>query len=175
MYSEFKSFSFMGVSNSEMFLSAEKDLNNLEINFLSRPTLEFQDDHQCEIAPLQLEEELHEKVGEDHKQHKEREEDKCKITVSSLKIQLPSLAEFKVEEDSDEGFKTPTSSDHKIPVVLQCPPAPRKPKSRPLTKRKVSPRRVLHDLSNEIEAMFPPALLADLGNKIKKVRKENNK
>ncbi|KAJ4725824.1 cyclin-dependent protein kinase inhibitor SMR3-like [Melia azedarach] len=134
----------MGVSNSEMFLSAEKDLNNLEINFLSRPTLEFQDDHQCEIAPLQLEEELHEKNS-------------------------------RLKEDSDEGFKTPTSSDHKIPVVLQCPPAPRKPKSRPLTKRKVSPRRVLHDLSNEIEAMFPPALLADLGNKIKKVRKENNK
>lgn len=39
-------------------------------------------------------------------------------------------------DDDDDGFKTPTSKDHKIPAEpKQCPPAPRKPKP---TKRKAS-------------------------------------
>lgn len=161
----------MGVSNSEML-----DLNALEIDFLARSTLEFQDHDQCEIIATK----------EDH--HDEGE-DECKIVVASLNIKIPSFGEFKIEEefdhqeDFDSGFKTPTSLDHQIPVMLQCPAAPRKPKSRPLlTKRKAqsqsqsqsqSQRRILYDLSNEIEALFPPALLADLGNKIKKAKQQN--
>ncbi|KAF5737165.1 cyclin-dependent protein kinase inhibitor SMR3 [Tripterygium wilfordii] len=38
--------------------------------------------------------------------------------------------------EEDDGFKTPTSLDHKIPVEIECPPAPRKPK--PSRKRKAS-------------------------------------
>ncbi|KAH7550039.1 hypothetical protein JRO89_XS13G0124500 [Xanthoceras sorbifolium] len=171
----------MGVSNSEMFLS-EKDLNALELNFLARSTLEFEEEHhECQIAPLQEDDVFVKREQEEEEKKKiekeEKQEDKCRILVSSLKIKLPNiLGEFKDEEDNNDGFKTPTSSDHKMPPVLQCPPAPRKPKSRPLiTKRKLpaaAQRRVLHDLSNEIEALFPPVLLADLGNKIKKVREE---
>lgn len=153
----------MGVSNSEML-----DLNALEIDFLARSTLEFQEHDQREIISNK----------EDH-----HGEDECKIMVASLNIKIPSFGEFKIEEevdhqdDFDSGFKTPTSLDHQIPVMLQCPAAPRKPKSRPLlTKRKAqsqSQRRILYDLSNEIEALFPPALLADLGNKIKKAKQQN--
>lgn len=83
--------------------------------------------------------------------------------------------EVEVEVEDGDGFKTPTCLDKRIPKVVECPPAPKKPKSKPLMsiKRKLSfqqTRIVLHDLSNDIEAMFPPVLLADLGNKIKKVR-----
>lgn len=188
MYSKFKSFSIIGVSNSEMFLSAEKDLNSLELNFLAKPrprepTLEFHQDHDCHnnIATLQDSELCEDKRvvhlhGKDEAKEEKDQEDKCDGFASSLKIQLPSLGEFKVEEEQEEdgdGFKTPKSLDQKIPVMLQCPPAPRKPKTRPLPKRKLpQQRRILHDLSNEIEDLFPPALRADLRNKIKKVRQE---
>lgn len=155
----------MGVSNSEML-----DLKALEIDFLARSTLEFQDHDPCESIANK----------EDHHDEGEGE---CKIVVASLNIKIPSFGEFKIEEgfdhqeDFDSGFKTPTSLDHQIPVLLQCPAAPRKPKSRPiLTKRKAqsqSQRRILYDLSNEIEALFPPALRADLGNKIKKAKQQN--
>ncbi|OAY37816.1 cyclin-dependent protein kinase inhibitor SMR10 [Manihot esculenta] len=184
MFSQFKSLTFIGVSNPEMFLS-EKDLNSMEFNFLVRPALEFED-HECDIARLREgdddQDELHlnnpkeeEKEGE-RKREEHKEGDQCKLLVSTLKIKLPSLGEFKLEEDVDEddGFKTPTSLDNKIPVVLPCPPAPRKPKSLPSNKRKSHRRRVLLDLSNEIESLFPPALRADLGGKIKKIRQEND-
>ncbi|XP_022143885.1 cyclin-dependent protein kinase inhibitor SMR2-like [Momordica charantia] len=40
----------------------------------------------------------------------------------------------------DDGFRTPTSSDHKIPVIKQCPPAPRRPKPISCRSRRSSPR-----------------------------------
>jgi hypothetical protein len=166
MYSEFKSLSFMGVSDSQMFLS-EKDLHAMELNFLVRPTLEFQDDqdHGLHKKPETLKEE---EEGE------EEEENKCKISVvPSLElIKIPSVAEFRDDvEDDDDGFKTPTSLDHKIPVIRPCPPPPRKPKTITLTKRKAARQRILLDLSNDIEALFPPALLVDLSGKTRKSKK----
>ncbi|KAG6762155.1 hypothetical protein POTOM_032642 [Populus tomentosa] len=161
MFSELKSFSLMGLSNSEMFFS-EKDLNPMEFNFLVRSALELGDD--CEIVPQELHQEK--EVEEEEKQ-----EDECEISVPTLKIKLPSVEAFQIEDDKDDddgGFRTPTSLDRKIPVIFQCPPAPRKPKSLPSAKRKSPQRRVLLDLSNEIESLFPPALAGDLGGKIKK-------
>ncbi|TXG74058.1 hypothetical protein EZV62_002637 [Acer yangbiense] len=185
----------MGVSNSEIILS-DKDLNAcLELNnFLTsnarRPTTTTLDQfEECRIAPpvpLQVEEENVFDKREDREQGQEQQQqqDKCRflnLKSCDLKIKLPtkySLAEFKVEENEDDdgvGFKTPKSPRHKISPVLECPPAPRKPKSFPLmmiTKRKLPAaaaakrRIILHDLSNEIEAMFPPVLLADLGVKL---------
>ncbi|KGN65712.1 cyclin-dependent protein kinase inhibitor SMR3 [Cucumis sativus] len=74
-------------------------------------------------------------------------------------------------EDDDNGFKTPTSLEHKIPTSLQCPMAPRKPKPRRLTKRKAVERhRLLLDLSSEIQSLFPAEFLVGLGGKIKRVR-----
>ncbi|KAK7825632.1 cyclin-dependent protein kinase inhibitor SMR3 [Quercus suber] len=174
MFSGFKSLSFMGVSDSQMFLT-EKDLNSMELNFLVRPTLDFQD--QCPTAPSEEEEEVHElykspEVKEEEKQEEEEEEeDKCKISVSSLEVKVPSLGELRDVEDDDDGFRTPTSLDHKIPESLRCPPAPRKPKPIPSTKRKAGRRRIMLDLSNEIDSLFPPALLVDLRVKIKKIRR----
>lgn len=174
MHSEINSLSFMGVSDSQMFFS-DKDLNARKLNFLARPTLEFQD--QCPTASsedhgLLKKPEVKEKEDQDQQDHDEEKEDKCKISVSSLRLKIPSPRELRnIEDDDDDGFKTPTSLDKKIPVVLQCPPAPRKPKPRAvLTKRRgAARRRILLDLSNEIESLFPAALLVDLSGKIKKI------
>ena len=54
----------MGVSDSQMFLS-KKDLNSMELNFLVRPMLDFQD--QFPTAPSEEEEE------EDHELYKKPE------------------------------------------------------------------------------------------------------
>ncbi|XVE59249.1 hypothetical protein DITRI_Ditri05aG0030800 [Diplodiscus trichospermus] len=159
----------MGVSNSEMFLS-EKDLSNtMGFSFLVRAPLEFQEDEN-QIAPFQdVDRDEPQQQEEQDQQQRQEEKDKCKLLKSPLtELKLPVSGEFNGEDEKNDGFKTPTSLDHKIPAMLKCPPAPSKPKSLPSPKRKAF--RQLLDLTKEIESLFPPALLADLGNKIKKVR-----
>ncbi|KAK3006487.1 hypothetical protein RJ639_015649 [Escallonia herrerae] len=92
-----------------------------------------------------------------------------------MEVKLSSPGEpMKVNEEEEDGFKTPTSLDHKIPLIF--PKAPRKPKySIPVAKRKAR-RRIQLDISaEEIESFFPPAQLSlkDCGGKIKKIRKAN--
>ncbi|GMI97101.1 hypothetical protein like AT2G28870 [Hibiscus trionum] len=141
-----------------------KDLSSgMELGFLVRPPLEFHED-QCQTAPSFQDAEITQQQKEEFGLQKDGEESELKP---------PSSGEFDVAEDEDDdGFKTPTSLDHKIPGILKCPPAPRKPKSLPIlsAKRKAFRRRILLDFTKEMECLFPPALLADLGNKIKKVR-----
>ncbi|XP_044507009.1 cyclin-dependent protein kinase inhibitor SMR3-like [Mangifera indica] len=151
----------MGVSNSGGLHQDHDCHNNMST---------LQDSELCEEKRVV---DLH---GKDEAKEEKDKAGKFKGFASSLKIQLPSFGEFKVEEEQEEeGFKTPTSLDHKIPVILQCPPAPRKLKSRPLPKRKLThPRRIFDDLSNETEALFPPAIRADLGKKIKKPKQETH-
>ncbi|KAG5602983.1 hypothetical protein H5410_034353 [Solanum commersonii] len=72
-------------------------------------------------------------------------------------------------QQHQDGLRTPTSKEHKIP--MKCPKTPRKAKSSSvlatntvITKRK---RKMFFDVySDEVELLFPPALLADLINKI---------
>ncbi|KAE9463535.1 hypothetical protein C3L33_04564, partial [Rhododendron williamsianum] len=77
------------------------------------------------------------------------------------------------EDEDGDGFRTPTCLEQRIPLVPQCPPAPRKPKSTPSRKRNGLWRRDHTRLSSEVEALFPSSLAADLGGKVKKVRKVN--
>ncbi|CAI9760754.1 unnamed protein product [Fraxinus pennsylvanica] len=82
------------------------------------------------------------------------------------------LGESEVAED-DDGFKTPTSLDNKIPVMTQCPPAPKKIRSEPSLKRKASspPRSLKFDVSMaEVESIFS-AISEDL--KFKKPRRDH--
>ncbi|KAF5751464.1 hypothetical protein HS088_TW02G00478 [Tripterygium wilfordii] len=168
----------MGVSDPDQLFLSEKDLTTMDLNFLVKPMLEFHQ-KECQIPPLNED-------CNDHDHHellhqKQQEEEggggggggkKYEFMVSSLNLKLQPPREFGCDDidDQNDGFRTPTSSDHKIPVVLQCPPAPRKPRSLP-SKRKSSCQRVLVlDLSKEIESLFPPNLV---GNKIKKVRQES--
>ncbi|KAL8116057.1 hypothetical protein AgCh_022518 [Apium graveolens] len=148
----------MGISNTSESLLPE------ECSFLSRPLLDFQHGSQHPIR--------------DHQEFatQQQEFDKFQVNlVSSLEIKLtPLLVHVKVEEENDIGCKTPTSLDQKISVFI-CPPAPRKAKPIPSKKRKpVSSRpRILLDYSSEVESMFPKAILADFGKKIKRARTAN--
>lgn len=101
-------------------------------------------------------------------------------TLPSPRKEHHKKVEDEKEEDND-GFRTPTSLDHRIPVVAkQCPPAPRKPK--PSLKRKASQSsfsscRHPLDLSKEVELLFPAQqhnqLLSDHSHQsTKKVRRE---
>ncbi|XP_028065025.1 cyclin-dependent protein kinase inhibitor SMR3-like [Camellia sinensis] len=145
----------MGTSDCDLSL-CQKDLNSMEFNSLSKPKSEFQDGE----------------LLQEQKQQEQEEKGKT-ILVSSLTIKTRSLGEFKVSDDDNDGggFRTPTSLDQRIPVITQCPPAPRKPKKTLslTTKRKAASRRLMLDLSTEIDSF-----LADLDGKIKKVRKVVN-
>ncbi|KAL6967503.1 hypothetical protein U1Q18_033313 [Sarracenia purpurea var. burkii] len=163
MYSEFNLLSFMGISDcGTLFL--EKTPNAKESSGSSSRPMSKESDRQIQEQDRQ----------EERKREHQEELERDGILVSnSLRIKIPSLGEFK--DDDDGGFRTPTSLDQRIPLIPQCPPpAPRKPKSLiPLKKRKAASRRMLLDLSSEVESLFPASLLADLGGKIKKVRKVN--
>lgn len=142
----------MGISNTSELLLSE------ECSFLSRPLLGFQQGSQHDHPNIIS---------------KEKDMDKSEENLLSLEIKLPPLLGVKVEEDINDGCRTPTSMEQKISTFI-CPPAPRKAKSIPSKKRKLmSCRRSLLDFSTEVESMLPQALLADLGNKIKKVRSTN--
>lgn len=80
------------------------------------------------------------------------EKEKDKATVSDRQ------SEKKIRED-DDGFKTP---DHRIPVITQCPPAPKKPRPPPSKrKRKVSSppgacRSLQFEAAAEVESLLRP-------------------
>nr|GLL36992.1 uncharacterized protein LOC109181052 [Ipomoea trifida] len=73
------------------------------------------------------------------------------------------LGKSEVAED-DDGFRTPESLEHRIPVITACPPAPKKirPKISPAKRSRTNAE--LLDLSDEVESLFSP--------KIKKFRRE---
>ncbi|MBA0761868.1 hypothetical protein Gotri_024447 [Gossypium trilobum] len=107
----------------------------MELSFLVRPPLEFNED--CGTATNVKQEE---------------EEEKSKVVMmGTSESEVVAAANDDQDENDNDGFKTPTSLDHKIPAATIL-------------------KRILLDLTKEIESLFPPALIADLGNKIKKVR-----
>ncbi|KAJ9180724.1 hypothetical protein P3X46_008936 [Hevea brasiliensis] len=146
-------------SNSELLLVKENK-EKIEYNLLERPTVDFTDSDETGIITLQW-----------HQQ--EQEESKTRDSLRPL-----SLGELEATEGDNYGFKTPASLDHKIPAIKQCPPAPRKPRPVLSTKRKVSSpniRRSLQlDLSQQVESLFPRPILADLYQKMKKARRDND-
>ncbi|KAL6979199.1 hypothetical protein U1Q18_020863 [Sarracenia purpurea var. burkii] len=169
MYLELNPFPFMGTSECGPFPS-QNNPTPRKFSSLPKPKLEFQDETQ--ITP-----------SEDQQQERkrdEKEEREGEILVSCPRIQTQSFRENKEDDDSggsghEDGFRTPTSWDQRIPAIPEFPPAPRKPKSVPASaKRKAACRQILLlDLSSEVESLFPPSLVMDLGKKIKKVRKTN--
>lgn len=56
---------------------------------------------------------------------------------------IPTAEGAVIPDGEDAGCRTPTSSEHKIPQPLKCPPAPRKPPRRACSgKRKASELRM---------------------------------
>ncbi|XP_052175991.1 cyclin-dependent protein kinase inhibitor SMR3-like [Diospyros lotus] len=145
------------MSSSDLF-PLKDDEHQAEFEVSSKPTLEFPAGYE-EVST-----EDRPKLRDGH----HRELDKSELTAS--------CGESKVAEDDADGFKTPTSSAHKIAATVQCPPAPKKARPQPSRKRKSSsPRRRSPplDLSKEVESMFPPLLPEDSSRKIKKARRDD--
>ncbi|OMO66261.1 hypothetical protein CCACVL1_21238 [Corchorus capsularis] len=164
------------MSNSEIFL-VEDEEQGIEFEIMKRrPPLEFHDDQEeCTQAP----------TADNSSYDIERE---CNVAASKeSEKKIDVKPDDNNDQEEEDGFKTPTSFEHKIPVTKQCPPAPRKPKPRNFSsnKRKASPtptttptqRRTRQqlDLSQEVESLFPAPLLADLHRKIKKARTDQDK
>ncbi|XP_014492051.1 cyclin-dependent protein kinase inhibitor SMR3 [Vigna radiata var. radiata] len=152
------------MSNPE-FLT--KDDKESDFQILKRPMLEFQTENIETLSSSYSNSRYSQSIkGRDE----EREENRqiCRVTPSSEEKE-----KLKEEEDEEnDGFKTPTSLDHKILVPSQCPPAPRKTK--PSLKRKASCfnhcncRHPL-DLSKEVfELLFPAQ------QSTKKVRRQDH-
>ncbi|KAL9268968.1 hypothetical protein AKJ16_DCAP10302 [Drosera capensis] len=86
------------------------------------------------------------------------------ILRQSCTITPESNAGVVLDEEND-GFRTPTSSGHRIPEIRPCPPRPpprRAQEARRWRRRKRgccdgrrSDHRVLLDVSKEVESMFP--------------------
>ncbi|KAL5549968.1 hypothetical protein UlMin_000144 [Ulmus minor] len=151
------------MSNSDLLNVIEFE-GLLKIN--PRSLLEFldedEDDHHHD-QDLELE------ISKDEAQ-KEEDHHSRTLKLSYEEPKTPSFGEFKVLIDDEDGFKTPTSIDKKIPEMNKCPPAPRKSKTLPLKKRKLSSSssactrlRFDHISHEKFESMF----------RIKKARREN--
>ncbi|OIT20450.1 hypothetical protein A4A49_56372, partial [Nicotiana attenuata] len=75
------------------------------------------------------------------------------------------------EVPNDEGFTTPTSSDHKIPEMTTCPPAPKKLS----TKRRASLSPSINPtLHVDLESTFTTINHEDIERNIKKLRKQDH-
>ncbi|MCD9644307.1 hypothetical protein HAX54_032489 [Datura stramonium] len=138
-------------------------------NFLSsRPILDFQDG--CLNSPPQDTQEaqqLAQNQEDDHRQQDTQQEENNKKEEGE---------ESEDVKDYNSAKQIPTSPEPSVTSTRQmmiCPPAPKKKKAIQVTKRKHDDQEnVFLDVYDEVESMFPPALLADLGNKIKKARKK---
>ncbi|KAE8717316.1 Detected protein of unknown function [Hibiscus syriacus] len=73
-----------------------------------------------------------------------------------------------VNDDDNDGFKTPKSLEHRIPEPKTCPPAPRR--RRPL-KRKPSPT---HRSNAALEVRNLLQLQLDVSKQVKKARIQEN-
>ncbi|XP_058100119.1 uncharacterized protein LOC131244634 [Magnolia sinica] len=154
MYLEFYKPTFPNMADLEV----EKDRKLLQFEFLSRPILEIPNG--CEAAASE----------ECKSQGGEGEEGKCQPVEASKENGIL------IEDEENDGYQTPTSSEHKIPAIRRCPPAPRKPRSMPLKKRKADfdSCHIRIDISEDIESFFRP-IIVDSGLKIKKARKGDTK
>ncbi|KAL2533758.1 Uncharacterized protein Adt_07109 [Abeliophyllum distichum] len=137
------------MSNKEFFLFKEEE-KEIKVENSSQPKLENQDSCQ----------EFQEKKQENDKEKGEEEDCEASVCSAREEIENPCLEQSQVAE-SDDGFRTPTSLDHKIQVNIgQCPPPPKKTRPQPSTstKRKASPRtsRTLKfDFPKEVESTSP--------------------
>jgi len=166
------------MSNPEFLLTKDDKESDFEI--LKRSVLEFQSQNIETLSSSSNYRYL--QSTKDSIQEKEENQQICRVTVPK-QDDSASTSEEKLKEEEDEendGFKTPTSSDHKILVPSQCPPAPRKTK--PSLKRKASCFNHLRhplDLSKEVlELVFPTQHITPLSGSqqsTKKVRRHDHK
>ncbi|KAI4356467.1 hypothetical protein L6164_000489 [Bauhinia variegata] len=170
------------MSNPE--LKEEGKTINFEI--VKRPTFK------CHETASNSSEESHSHHQDQEKKEEENEGEEQR-RVEEFEVKKPeeaavassSLRSEKEEEELEDGFRTPTSLYHRIPVAKQCPPAPRKPKAsrkrkQPASQNTRSSCRHPLDFSKEVEfdLLFPTIQhnpLSDSNQNAKKARREDPK
>lgn len=174
MYLEFENITFQVMSNPETFVLEEVSISQ-EFQGHLRPRSEFA--VACQVSA----------ASEEFKPVREEtnQVENC-LLVASEELQIKAKT---TEEDAaaaatttaavevEDGYQTPTSPKHKIPTPRECPPAPKKPRSTLLMKRKASSdsHSILISLSTEeLELLFRP-ILTDSGCKSKKGRTSDSK
>ncbi|XP_062155631.1 cyclin-dependent protein kinase inhibitor SMR1 [Alnus glutinosa] len=77
------------------------------------------------------------------------------VAVKPQKTEEEEAKENNNNNNNNE-CRTPTSEEHRIPKILDCPPAPRKPRRVPSCKRKLSPEVQFFEIVNpeEVDAFF---------------------
>ncbi|QCE09233.1 hypothetical protein DEO72_LG10g452 [Vigna unguiculata] len=157
----------MGVSpNPKVFLS-DKDLigANIVDPELGCQAFIQEDHHLFKLKHLSVQE-RHQDNKDRHQEHQHQRNSIIVITKPvcpiTLKLDIPSSYVGSENED-DDGYATPTSSEKKIPAIPECPGAPKKTKAKPAAKRKAFRRRTLLDLTQDLESLFPVPCVADLG------------
>ncbi|CAL5389665.1 unnamed protein product [Camellia sinensis] len=167
MFTDFNHISYVGMTSTSNSnpdtLNLKNDQKQTESKVSSPPTSEFPDGSQSTDSNLD---------NPDHENGKE--EEKSEVTAS---FDQKLKSEAAVVDDGDDGFKTPTSLDHKIPVNTECPPAPKRRRqsqsSAQSMKRKATTAEL--DLREEIESLlFAPTIRDDLDRKIKIARRDDS-
>jgi len=173
-------------SNLELFL-VKSDKENL----INDQNLEGSSNSQCKKEENsdnhEIEKEECSRTSSSSPSASEAEEKlKEKDEEDGFRTSLPSSSSSEAEEklkekdEEEDGFKTPTSLDHKI-SVLTCPLAPKKMKQ--CLKRRAAPyndqyfscRQLPLDLSKEVELLLFPTKHIPLSDSYsaKKIRREN--
>ncbi|KAG2723394.1 hypothetical protein I3760_02G169100 [Carya illinoinensis] len=77
-------------------------------------------------------------------------------TTAQVSEDISGDVVFEPQKDDDDECRTPTSKEYKVPEILVCPPAPRKPRSAPTCKRKPSVDLQFFEIVNreEVDAFF---------------------
>ncbi|KAK9126944.1 hypothetical protein Scep_015790 [Stephania cephalantha] len=132
------------------------------------------DDHQEKSD----DQEGQEKIIDDHDDDHDEKNIGDKVLASSTSS--PPLIN---DEDDDDGFRTPTSTAHRIPEPQECPPAPMAEKLSRLSstnKRKASDsgHRLHHQiqvitLPEDLSSVFHPLHRDHLDQKMKKARSDD--
>ncbi|CAN4114592.1 unnamed protein product [Withania somnifera] len=127
-------------------------------------------DHDDDVKKKEI---FQEDGSEDHQDDKGRS---CSVQSDEIRTIQRRSTQAEVHEDdthksrndpNGDGFTTPTSSDHKIPVMTTCPHAPKKS-----TKRKFSASPNIHPtLHVDFESIIQEE---DLGRNINKLRKTDH-
>ncbi|XP_020252543.1 uncharacterized protein LOC109829877 [Asparagus officinalis] len=105
-------------------------------------------------------------------QFKEEKEESSSSSSSSLREEKVQVKEKRFDSDhghdhDDDGYHTPTSPSHRIPVALECPPAPKKASLR----RRCKKRKACCLIEvKDVELIF--AAKINDGDRSKKVKEE---
>ncbi|XP_047957379.1 cyclin-dependent protein kinase inhibitor SMR3-like [Salvia hispanica] len=100
------------------------------------------------VSSLSFERKAKFSISETTQNGVEEEKGRVNLEIEKKEDESGEAAATVSHDDDEDGFKTPTSSDHRIPPITECPPAPTKPRPPPLRLKRKSSQPA------EIESIF---------------------